>query len=202
MTPLSVAFDTPAVEVAASLQRGLDAHAGTRPRHHGGHHERPCSRVTATTSLLPQGATLRRAPDIVLLDGRIFTTDTPHPWAAALSIRGDRIVAVGTTASVSVLAGPKTRRLQLEGRVVVPGFNDAHRHLSALTRPSTYAASNRARSAGATPKSSAVGAILRYMPAFIRTPVPLSAGYQLNVWIGRARVPSVALPVKASVAPR
>jgi hypothetical protein len=73
----------------------------------------------------------RPAPDLVLVGGRIFTADPAHPWAEALAIRGDRIAAVGTTAMVGALAGVMTRRIQLGGRVVVPGFVDAHRHLGA-----------------------------------------------------------------------
>src|SRR6185295_2992804 len=45
-----------------------------------------------------------------------------------LAIRGERIVDVGTTKKISALAGPNTKRIDLGGRVVVPGFNDAHFH--------------------------------------------------------------------------
>lgn len=70
----------------------------------------------------------RDAPDLVLTGGKLFTADSAHPWAEAVAIRGERIVAVGTTAEVARLAGPSTRRIALDGRVVVPGFNDAHDH--------------------------------------------------------------------------
>ncbi|HEX3159050.1 MAG TPA: amidohydrolase [Gemmatimonadaceae bacterium] len=90
--------------------------------------------VVGVTGLfsLPADAPSRRdpAPDLVLLGGRVFTADSTRPWAQALAIRGDRIVAVGTTSSVLALAGPATRRIRLGGRVVVPGFNDAHAHLA------------------------------------------------------------------------
>ena len=66
------------------------------------------------------------APDLVLLNGRIFTADPARPWAEALAIRGERIIAVGTTADVGALAGPSTARRDLGGRTVIPGFNDAH----------------------------------------------------------------------------
>jgi len=74
----------------------------------------------------------RTAPaDMILVDGRVFTADSARPWAEAVAVRGDRIVHVGTTAEVEALAGPSTRRVALDGRVVVPGFNDAHAHLGA-----------------------------------------------------------------------
>ena len=69
------------------------------------------------------------APDLVLLGGKIFTADSTKPWAEAIAIRGDRIVAVGAEADVRALVGAPTRVIELGGRVVVPGFNDAHDHL-------------------------------------------------------------------------
>lgn len=72
------------------------------------------------------------APDLVLVDGRVFTADSAWPWAEAVAIAGDRILAVGSSAEVLALAGPSTRRVALEGRLVLPGFNDAHAHLDDL----------------------------------------------------------------------
>ncbi len=68
------------------------------------------------------------APDLILTGGKVFTADSARPWAEAIAIRGDRIVAVGSAAEVGRLAGAATRTVALEGRVVVPGFNDAHDH--------------------------------------------------------------------------
>ena len=68
------------------------------------------------------------APDLILFNGKIFTADAANPSAEALAIRGERIVEVGTTRKISALAGPNTKRIDLGGRVVVPGFNDAHYH--------------------------------------------------------------------------
>src|ERR1044071_1946830 len=68
------------------------------------------------------------APDLILFNGKVFTADAANPNAEALAIRGERIVEVGTTKIISVLAGPSTKRIDLGGRVVVPGFNDAHFH--------------------------------------------------------------------------
>jgi predicted amidohydrolase YtcJ len=65
----------------------------------------------------------------VLLGGRIFTGDPAHPWATAIAIRGGRIAAVGSDSTVLALAGSGTHRIALQGRLVIPGFNDAHLHL-------------------------------------------------------------------------
>ena len=69
------------------------------------------------------------AADLILVGGKVFTADPARPWAQALAITGDRITAVGTTAEVRAAAGPAARVIALEGRVVVPGFNDAHTHV-------------------------------------------------------------------------
>ena len=66
--------------------------------------------------------------DLILLNGKIFTADSAKPFVEAVAIRGERIFAVGTSAEVEKFAGAKTRRLDLQGRVVTPGFNDAHIH--------------------------------------------------------------------------
>ncbi|HET7584951.1 MAG TPA: amidohydrolase [Gemmatimonadaceae bacterium] len=68
-------------------------------------------------------------PDLILTGGKIFTADSTHPWAEAIAIRGERIVAVGTNADVHRLGQGATREIALHGRVVIPGINDAHDHL-------------------------------------------------------------------------
>ncbi|HEV7500857.1 MAG TPA: amidohydrolase family protein, partial [Vicinamibacteria bacterium] len=69
------------------------------------------------------------APDLILAGGKVFTADPARPWAEAVAIAGERIVAVGSSAEVRPLAGRTTRVIELQKRVVVPGFNDAHMHL-------------------------------------------------------------------------
>src|SRR5262245_19338009 len=67
--------------------------------------------------------------DVLFVNGRIVTVDARFSIAQALGVRGDRIAAVGTNASVSRLAGPTTRRIDLGGRAVIPGLIDNHMHL-------------------------------------------------------------------------
>jgi predicted amidohydrolase YtcJ len=70
-----------------------------------------------------------QAPDVVLLNGRVYTLDPARPWAEALAISGERISAVGTSAEIRRLAAPATRTLDLKGAFAFPGFNDAHVHV-------------------------------------------------------------------------
>jgi len=67
--------------------------------------------------------------DLVLFHGKIFTSDAVHPYVQALAIRGERIIATGDSAEIEALAGPQTREIDLGGRTVIPGINDAHNHL-------------------------------------------------------------------------
>jgi predicted amidohydrolase YtcJ len=69
------------------------------------------------------------APDLILLNGKIFTGNTAQLYVEALAIRGDRIVAIGESAKMKSLAGPATKSVDLGGRTVIPGINDAHVHL-------------------------------------------------------------------------
>jgi predicted amidohydrolase YtcJ len=74
-------------------------------------------------------ATSRQSPpDLILVGGRVFTGDDTSPWSEAIAIRGDSVMAVGESATISALAGPSTRTIDLQGRLVIPGINDAHVH--------------------------------------------------------------------------
>jgi predicted amidohydrolase YtcJ len=68
----------------------------------------------------------RARPDPV--NAKVYTVDDAQPAAEAVAIRGDRIVAVGSDAAVRALAGSATRSIDLQGQMVLPGFNDAHTH--------------------------------------------------------------------------
>lgn len=65
--------------------------------------------------------------DLVLLGGRVWSGQG-LPGGSAIAIGGERVLAVGDDASMKPWIGPKTRVVDLAGRLVVPGFNDAHVH--------------------------------------------------------------------------
>lgn len=68
------------------------------------------------------------APDIILVGGKIVTVEPPGRIAEALAIKGNGITAVGTTANIRKLAGPRTKVVDLGGRTVIPGLIDSHLH--------------------------------------------------------------------------
>lgn len=71
------------------------------------------------------------AADLILTNGRIWTGDAALAEARALAVTGERVTALGSSESVAAARGPATRVIDLNGRLVVPGFNDAHWHLPA-----------------------------------------------------------------------
>ena len=73
---------------------------------------------------------MNAAPDLILVNSTVITVDTSDRIAEAIAIRGDKIMAVGDTASIDSLAGQNTRRIDLHGRTVTPGLLDAHAHFS------------------------------------------------------------------------
>jgi predicted amidohydrolase YtcJ len=66
--------------------------------------------------------------DTVLLNGKILTVDNQFSTRNALAIREGKIVAVGGSAEMKKLAGPKSRVIDLQGRTVIPGMTDNHMH--------------------------------------------------------------------------
>jgi predicted amidohydrolase YtcJ len=66
--------------------------------------------------------------DLLLTNGRVYTVDAARSWKSAIVIRGDRIVYVGDDATAARHAGPGARRVDLQGRLVLPGFRDSHVH--------------------------------------------------------------------------
>lgn len=68
--------------------------------------------------------------DLVILDAKVCTMDPARPLAEAVAVRGDRIAAVGTSREIRRLATSNTWVIDARGRLVLPGFNDAHLHFA------------------------------------------------------------------------
>lgn len=74
-----------------------------------------------------KSATRVDAPNLILINGRVFTGFEKGPFAQAIAIRGNRIAAVGTNEEILSI-GRDARRIDVGGRLVIPGINDAHVH--------------------------------------------------------------------------
>ena len=66
--------------------------------------------------------------DLVLVNGRIWTAQGEDSFVEAVAIRGNKIIQIGSTQDMRKLAGKSTRVVDLEGKLAIPGFNDAHIH--------------------------------------------------------------------------
>ena len=72
---------------------------------------------------------MHETADLVLVNGKITTLDRANPQARAVAILDGRFQAVGEEREIIALAGPETRRIDLNGRRVIPGLIDNHMHV-------------------------------------------------------------------------
>jgi predicted amidohydrolase YtcJ len=100
---------------------------------------RDCSILLVLLTILPSafGLLQNGSPraDAIFVHGNIYTGVASTGSGSiqreeAIAVRGDRILAVGKTADIEKLKGPQTQVIDLGGRFVMPGFNDAHLHLA------------------------------------------------------------------------
>ncbi|MCP5097317.1 MAG: amidohydrolase, partial [Chloroflexi bacterium] len=69
-------------------------------------------------------------PNLVLKNGAVYTVDKNRNWAQAIAIAEDKIVFVGSDADIEPYIEPDTVVLDLDGKMILPGFIDAHGHPS------------------------------------------------------------------------
>ena len=86
---------------------------------------------TAATS----GAAPPPPANLVFINAEIYTVDAARSWASALAVSGDHISYVGTDAGVRELVGPHTRVIDLNHRMLLPGFQDSHVHPADAPNP-------------------------------------------------------------------
>ena len=80
------------------------------------------------TTSAPAPTRAPSAADLVLTGGRVLTMDASRRTAEAVAVAGGRIVAVGRSTDLRSFVGPRTRVVDLAGRTLLPGFQDAHVH--------------------------------------------------------------------------
>jgi predicted amidohydrolase YtcJ len=66
--------------------------------------------------------------DLIITNAKVWTVDQANPTAQAAAVLGDRIVAVGSNSDVESLRGAATKVIDAHGKLLLPGFNDAHVH--------------------------------------------------------------------------
>jgi predicted amidohydrolase YtcJ len=85
--------------------------------------------ANAPTFAAPQAA------DTVFLNGAVYTVDAAQPTAAAVAISQGRVVYVGADDAARKYVGRKTRVIDLQGRTLLPGFQDSHLHPGDVPNP-------------------------------------------------------------------
>ena len=83
------------------------------------------------TAMLPACSSETEQATTVFTGGKILTVDADFSEAEAIAIRGNRIIAVGSDAEVRQLAGAPAKIVDLQNRIVLPGFIDPHTHVIA-----------------------------------------------------------------------
>jgi predicted amidohydrolase YtcJ len=81
------------------------------------------------TFLLVPAAVADETADWILVNGRVYTVDASNPWAEAVAVKGEWLLAVGTNDEIRRFKGPETREIDVRGAFVSPGFNDGHVHV-------------------------------------------------------------------------
>jgi predicted amidohydrolase YtcJ len=81
-----------------------------------------------STKLVTHAAKPALAADLIIVNANVRTMSAPHPAAEAIAILGRHIIAVGPNDEIKKLSGARTRMIDAQGQLVLPGFNDAHVH--------------------------------------------------------------------------
>ena len=84
--------------------------------------------LVAALNLVAIPAIADDAAERILYNARIFTGEPDGPYAEAVAIRGDKIVAVGNRDEVAKAVGKKAESVDLQGKWLLPGFIDSHSH--------------------------------------------------------------------------
>lgn len=107
-------------------------------------------------------AVAAQTADLVLLNGEVRTMDDRVPAARALAVSGGRIVGIGTDADITKRIGPETEVIDAGGRLVLPGFNDAHVHF--LSVGNQFFSVNLRESVSLADAESKISFVLRFLP--------------------------------------
>ena len=89
--------------------------------------------ISIMTLIISGSCSKKEKADLVIINGKVLTIDNKNPQAEAIAVKGEKILAVGTVSHIrSYVEDGKTEIIDAAGRLVIPGFNDAHAHFAAL----------------------------------------------------------------------
>ena len=91
--------------------------------------------VILVAGLLSAGCAEKMVPviaDTIYFNGNVITLDSDELVAEAIAVKDGKILAVGDSTDIISMSGEATRKVNLYGKTMVPGFIDAHSHLSGV----------------------------------------------------------------------
>src|SRR4029453_9032438 len=84
--------------------------------------------VLIIMAALDANAQPKPSATLIVTNAAVYTVDKQHPKGEAVAVIGDRFVAVGSRADIDLWRGPQTKVIDAGGKLLLPGFNDAHLH--------------------------------------------------------------------------
>jgi predicted amidohydrolase YtcJ len=84
--------------------------------------------VLVIMTALHAKAESKPSASLIVTNAAVYTVDKQQPKAEAVAVIGDRVVAVGSRADIDLWRGPQTKVIDAGGKLLLPGFNDAHVH--------------------------------------------------------------------------
>lgn len=87
--------------------------------------------LSVSTAAVSNDARLNGTADYALINGKVYTMDKAQPWAEAVTIEGKKITYVGDAAGLKKHIGISTEVIDLDGKMLMPGFVDGHIHAAA-----------------------------------------------------------------------
>jgi predicted amidohydrolase YtcJ len=89
--------------------------------------------LSAAIMTITVACNMKEKADLVIINGKVLTIDKENPHCEAIAVKGGKIIAVGSSSEISAhIAKGKTEVVDAGGRLVIPGFNDAHVHFGPL----------------------------------------------------------------------
>lgn len=89
--------------------------------------------LSIITMIVSGSCSKKEKADLVIINGKVLTIDKDNPAAEAIAVKGEKIIAVGSTREISgMIVDGSTKVIDAHGRLVIPGFNDAHAHFGPL----------------------------------------------------------------------
>lgn len=87
------------------------------------------------SSLSLSATSIAESADLLFTGGAVYTLDAARRWASAVAVRDGKIAFVGSDAEARRFVGPRTRVIELEGRMLLPSFQDSHAHAMHVPNP-------------------------------------------------------------------